>query len=196
VAPGNVVWDVGANVGLFAFVSAYAAGPGGRVVAIEADPWLAGLLRRSATGAPPAYAPVEVIQAAAGDHDGEGIFAIAARGRASNHLKRVGGSTQSGGVREEASVTVLRLDSLLTLQPPPQLLKVDVEGAEGLCLKGAQRLLREQRPVVLCEVSEENAEEVGRLFGEHGYRLFDASRPAHERRPLARPSWNTLARPG
>src|SRR6185436_126613 len=56
--PGDTVWDVGANVGLFAFGAAFAAGPSGRVVAIEADDWLAGLVRRSARTAGPAYAPV------------------------------------------------------------------------------------------------------------------------------------------
>jgi hypothetical protein len=48
VRPGSVVWDVGANVGLFSFSAAALAGPGGFVLAIEPDVWLAHLLARSA----------------------------------------------------------------------------------------------------------------------------------------------------
>jgi FkbM family methyltransferase len=196
VAAGSVVWDVGANVGLFAFASAYAAGPNGRVIAVEADPWLAGLLRRSAADAPRTYAPVEVVEAAASDADREATFCIATRGRATSHLKEVSGSTQSGGVRQEIKVAARRLDSLLGRFPPPGLLKIDVEGAEGACLRGATRLLREPRPVVLCEVSAENVDQVGALLHGFGYRLLDASLPGPDREPLDRPTWNTLAVPG
>src|SRR5580704_3269634 len=39
VKPGSVVWDVGANVGLFAFGAAALAGVHGFVLAIEPDIW-------------------------------------------------------------------------------------------------------------------------------------------------------------
>src|SRR4030095_9196737 len=50
VAPGQCVWDVGANVGVFAFAAAHLAGPSGTVLAVEPDPWLAALLKRTAEG--------------------------------------------------------------------------------------------------------------------------------------------------
>lgn len=37
VRGGHVVWDVGANVGLFSFAAAHFAGAGGRVISIEPD---------------------------------------------------------------------------------------------------------------------------------------------------------------
>ena len=49
VKPGAVVWDVGANVGLFSFAAASLAGPEGHIVAFEPDAWLTQLLRRSAS---------------------------------------------------------------------------------------------------------------------------------------------------
>jgi methyltransferase FkbM-like protein len=36
--------------------------------------------------------------------------------------------------------------------PAPQLMKIDVEGGETAVLVGAERLLRERRPVIICEV--------------------------------------------
>jgi FkbM family methyltransferase len=193
VRPGMTVWDVGANVGLFAFAAAFAAGPSGRVLAVEADGWLAGLVERSAREAPAAYAPVEVRAAAVSDTVGTVTFCIAERGRAGNHLESVPGSTQTGGTREVRQVPAVTLDSLLTGSAAPHLVKIDVEGAELLCLRGAERLLGEVRPAVICEVSEENAAGVGALLHRHGYTLFDAA--AEARRPLDRPVWNTLALP-
>src|SRR5438270_12601633 len=46
VEPGSVVWDVGANVGLFAFSAAVRAGVTGLVLTIEPDVWLADLMNR------------------------------------------------------------------------------------------------------------------------------------------------------
>ena len=39
----------------------------------------------------------------------------------------------------------------------PDLVKIDVEGAESLVLAGMERLLRDARPVVLCEVDDRDA---------------------------------------
>jgi FkbM family methyltransferase len=196
VRPGDTVWDVGANVGLFAFAAAFAAGPSGSVLALEADEWLAGLLRESARTAPAAYARVEVLAVAASDAPGFANFLIANRGRAGNHLEAVHGSTQTGGAREVRRVETVTLDGLLDRFPTrPAVVKIDVEGAEVQCLRGAERLLAEVRPALLCEVTRENAEAVREILHRHRYTLFDASAPADRREPIALPAWNTLALP-
>ena len=196
VRTGMTVWEIGANVGLFGFAAAFAAGPSGRVLAVEADGWLASLIGRSAREAPAVYAKLEVLAAAVSDTPGTAELCIASRGRAGNHLRSVPGSTQTGGTREVLQVPAVTLDGLLDRFPAPQVVKIDVEGAEVLCLRGAARLLREVRPVLLCEVTEENATEAGFLLRGHGYALFDAGAPAGQRHPLDLPPWNTLALPG
>jgi len=196
VRPGAAVWDIGANVGLFTFAAAFRSGPAGRVLAVEADDWLAALVRRSAAAAGPAYAPVDVLAAAVADRPGVADLWIAERGRAGNHLRTAGGSTQTGGHRETRKVVTVTLDGLLADFPAPELVKIDVEGAEALCLQGAGRLLAEVRPAVICEVTAENAEAVAEQFRRHGYALFDAAAAPELRRPLAVPVWNTLALPG
>jgi FkbM family methyltransferase len=191
VRPGHRVWDIGANIGLFTFTSALRAGPAGRVLAVEADTWNVGLLRRSAARMPPRAAPVDVLPAAASDRVGVARFHIAVRNRSTNHLEGAG-STQTGGVRETQVVPTLTLDHLLGHFAAPHVLKIDVEGAEALVLAGAAAVLR-RRPVIVCEVAAANVEAVGGLLQPHGYRFYDGE--ALERRPVDRPPYATLAVP-
>jgi FkbM family methyltransferase len=192
VKPGSVVWDVGANVGLLALAAAQRAGPNGRVIAVEADMWLVGLLRRSAQAAGANAAPVEVLPAAASADNGIAEFHIAARGRASNSLASDGRS-QAGGVRESVHVLTCTLDWLLDRRPAPTALKIDVEGAELDVLRGAGRLLRDARPVILCEVGEATQTGVTDALKSHGYTLYDWDHRALGPRDSA--AWNTLALP-
>ncbi|HEX4956230.1 MAG TPA: FkbM family methyltransferase [Thermoanaerobaculia bacterium] len=194
VKPGSTVWDVGANVGLFAFGAAFRAGTGGRVVALEADPWLAELVWRSAGDLPADYAPVTALGAAVAAQVGIGELALARRGRAASHLTLATGSSQTGGTRSLRPVVTLTLDWLLERLAPPQLVKIDVEGAEVACLEGGARLLGEARPELLIEVTEANVPRATALLEGHGYRLFDAADPASPKATRAA-VWNTLALP-
>lgn len=193
VRPGDTVWDIGANVGAFAFAAAFRAGPAGSVLAVEPDLFLAGLLRRSARLKANAHLHVDVLPAAVADAPGVCAFNIARRGRASNHLGVVAGSSQAGGVREKCLVPVLRLDDLLSVSPTPRLVKIDVERAELLVLRGAARLLREIRPTIYCEVGTQENAEVTALFRVHRYELFDGD--AQSAVALSSCTFNTLAVP-
>jgi predicted RNA methylase len=44
---GDIVWDIGANIGVFSLASASIVGSQGYVLAVEPDIWLANLIRRS-----------------------------------------------------------------------------------------------------------------------------------------------------
>lgn len=193
--PGDTAWDVGANVGLFTFSAAACCGPQGSVLAIEADTWLVGLLRRSAALAANRDLGVEVLPAAVSNRNDLARFNIAVRGRAANYLDSAGGSSQSGGVLESQLVPTVSLDWLLERFPAPRFVKIDVEGAELGVLEGARRLLAEARPVILCEIFGEARPKVDALLREAGYSLHDATIPKAERRPLETSVENTLAYP-
>ena len=60
VRPGDVVWDIGANLSLFTVAASHNASPAGHVLAVEPDILLARLLRRSAS-ANHAIAQVDVL---------------------------------------------------------------------------------------------------------------------------------------
>jgi FkbM family methyltransferase len=193
VVAGDVVWDIGANVGLFAFAAAARAGAGGRVIAVEADIWLANLLRKSARQLSNRRAPVDVLPVAVSAAVDVASFQIAERGRAANFLAEARGSSQAGGIRETQQVISVTLDWLLERFPAPNVLKIDIEGAELQALGQAQRLLGEARPVILCEVRERHAQAISDLLHAHDYTLYDLA--ARQRTPVRQATFNTLALP-
>lgn len=70
---------------------------------------------------------------------------------------------------------------------------VDVEGHEASVLRGAHKLLTEVRPVVLCEVSHQNSDEVTAILHTAGYELYGAEVVPHPR--TTRAWFQTLAIP-
>lgn len=195
VQPGDIVWDVGANVGLFTVAASSHSGPKGEVLAMEADSWLVGLLRRTALLRDSQHqAPIEVLPCAVSDQESLARFCIADRARSASHLEGFG-TTQSGGVRSTITVLTVRLDWLLERRNPPTIVKIDVEGAEEFVLGGATRLLRDIRPTLLVEVGKERCAAVSLVLSRAGYQMFDGEDRRWFERPQRECSWNTVAIP-
>jgi FkbM family methyltransferase len=187
----DTVWDIGANVGLFSFCAAVRAGAGGRVVAIEPDADMVRLLHRSIAAN---RLNVEVLPTAISDRVGFTRFHIASRARAANALAAFGLPEQMGGVAETRIVPTTTLDALLGEFGRPAIVKMDIEGAELMALRGATTLLREVRPIVACEVSNEASKaDVTRLLLDAGYELLDAASDGTSFVPTTRAAWNTVA---
>jgi hypothetical protein len=72
---------------------------------------------------------------------------------------------------------------------PPHFIKVDVEGHEFSVLRGAAQTLREHRPVVLFESTQEK-EAVAQFLRDMGYGLTDV-----HGRPVEVPNYSALAVP-
>lgn len=135
--PGDVVWDIGANVGFFTLLAALRVGVGGRVIAIEPQPRNLELLRRHL--ALNAITNATIVESAVSDSPGTAAF-------------DTGGSPSMGHLTtgEGTAVTVDTIDGLVAAGlPAPRVIKMDIEGAESRALSGAARTLARHRPLLL-----------------------------------------------
>jgi FkbM family methyltransferase len=152
LGPGSVFLDIGANVGYYSLMAHRRVGPGGRVLSFEPNPPTLAKLRRNIalSGAE----GIEVFDVALSDRDEEvSIFcptdaAQHSHGEAS--LRRQGWSDY-----DRAEVHATRLDDAL----PGDLdrldfVKIDVEGAELLAFRGAEKTIKRFRPVILMELNQ------------------------------------------
>lgn len=170
--PNSNVWDIGANVGVFTFAATTVAHEG-TVVSVEADIWLANILRRTRMFNEYASNNIHVLPAAISNENSVASFMVAKRGRASNALVAASGRSQMGGVREIQVVPTLTLDTLLNTFPPPDFVKIDVEGAEYMVVQGATKLINEVRPNFYIEVGGDVSDQILQVFKSAGYTAYD-----------------------
>lgn len=155
--PGEVFWDVGANVGYFSLVAAAAVGPAGEVLAFE--PGAASLARLRANAALNPEHPLRIYPVAVAETDGEAVLYRAEGIADSSASLFAAAAGASGG---ETCLTVA-LDGFLKTSGlrSPDFLKLDVEGAELAALRGAAGLLADSRPLLLVEMEEKNLRAAG-----------------------------------
>jgi len=143
--PGSVAIDVGAHVGATALVMAARCGPTGRVVAFEPDPEARSVLQRN-IALNPGAGPITVEASACSASEGTATFY--ARGRSRSSLDGNAGDPSE----KPMTVQLTTLDAYTERTGiMPNLVKIDVEGAEVAVLRGAQRLLASDA-TILCEL--------------------------------------------
>jgi FkbM family methyltransferase len=182
--PGGVVYDVGANVGFLTLIAARLVGPGGHVYAFEPIPENARAIERNA--ALNDLDNVSVVELALSDRAGEAVLRIP-RTNQGAHLASVG---EPAGEEDDLTVRTAALDELEGLRPP-DLVKLDVEGAELLVLEGMRRCLETQRPALICELHDTRAA-IEELLPQLGYEVTrivrDPARDAWNEHAFARPA--------
>jgi FkbM family methyltransferase len=161
VRTGDVVFDVGANVGSYSLLASRLCGPSGKVVAFEPLPANLEYLNRHIVAN--ALTNVVVVPAAVSDH----------RGRAAFHgtQDRVTSRLASDG---DIQVDCVTLDELVAVSelPPPDCIKIDVEGEEAAVLRGAATIVQTKRPIIFLETHGADKRAECTAFLEHaGYRL-------------------------
>ncbi len=148
IQPRATVLDVGAHCGQFALIASQSQ-PGVQVLAFEPDGDNAADLEHNLTAN--GLRNVQVRRVAVADRGGQlPLYSDDETFGFSDHSLARGATVFTGRVE---TVEAIVLDSLLAeLEQPVCLIKMDIEGAELLALRGAQRLLAAHQPALLLEV--------------------------------------------
>jgi FkbM family methyltransferase len=172
--PGAVFYDVGANVGFYTVLAARAVGPDGAVYAFEPVPANAAVLVRNVLA-----------------NGGRNVRLVGRAVSAATTTERLlltpyaGGHFLASTLAEgptvgEVHVETVALDDFVatTGVRPPDVVKIDVEGAELDVLRGMHQLLCAHGPDLLVELddadraaAERKADEVAELLRTIGYRI-------------------------
>ena len=134
VGPGDVVWDIGANLGLYTSVFLDLAGPQGKVIAFEPAPACFAAMQETFKDVP----NVQLMNMAMGNEAGTVDMELAMEANAPTH------SLVSAASDETVAVAIARGDDLVAegQAPIPNVIKIDVEGFEQEVLLGMAHLLR------------------------------------------------------
>jgi len=159
VSPGNMVLDVGANIGLYSAHLSSFVGPAGGVHSFEPIPQLFACLEK--TVSQNRLGNITTYQMALGDIDGtvnmegqafnSGDYRVSAK----NHVNR--------GI----SVHVRRGDNVLTTVKTVQVIKIDVQGYEIPALRGLSAIIERSREIrIIFEYWPEGMKRAGYDAGE------------------------------
>ena len=147
--PGEVVWDIGANVGLYTMMLARAVTPGGRVYAFEPAPDSAGRIVEHTTAN--GVENYELFNMALGRERGSLLLSDPEPFSPVRRLLDPGERAEAG-VIEGAVETGDDLRASRGL-PVPALVKIDVEGAEEGVMLGMRKTLADPAcRTLVCEV--------------------------------------------
>jgi len=147
--PGHIAYDIGANIGYLTLAMAKRVSQkkGGRVYAFEPSPNTF-LLLATNTQLNRQW-PVEPYQVALSDTSGIGVFSSFDY----DVVSRLGDHTSQYHDAQTSHVRVETLDSFISQfeLPPPDFVKIDVEGFELHVLRGMRHLLETAHPTMIIE---------------------------------------------
>lgn len=176
--PGMIFFDICAHLGEFTLRAAKCVGPTGQVHSFEPLPEIAAVLKQSLTLAE--LGNVAFRDCVFSNKSGSLNFAVR-KGFATSSIARSGSSDPR--ITRTIEVAAITLDEYVRASGVTlHLIKIDVEGAELLVLRGAENLLSlptERAPVICFEYSSSNydwfgftTDEVRHLLAQKGYSLF------------------------
>lgn len=176
IRPGDVVYDIGANIGYYSRFIARDLGAS-RLVCFEPMTENADLLEQNLKlGGHDKLA--RIFRLALSDHDAEELLQVDDIMGGTAVLNEVSGGKPSearehlGLPPKTQRIRVTTLDGLIEREnlPPPAMMKIDTEGAEALVLGGAVQTLKAHRPrLAIALHGPEPTRKVLTLLGSLGY---------------------------
>jgi FkbM family methyltransferase len=167
IRPGDVVIDLGVNMGQYSSRMAQLVGPTGRVIGFEALESTFRIARRIV-----GQKNVEIHNIAVSDTSGFVFLSVQhVEGAAINTgVTKVVQEPGSKDDKEVIRVPSARLDDLLSSEDHGiAFVKCDIEGHEVAAIRGGMKVLARDRPVLLVETGGKNFRDITALLGPLGY---------------------------
>jgi len=145
--PGDVFIDGGANLGIYSMAAAACVGPAGRVIAFEPQTRVLAILQKNIELNQSTQIEAHALGLA--EREGEASLYSACEGVVNASLGT------SAGTASVQTINLTSLDRFFEKHGLNRLdvLKIDVEGAEELVLRGAASTLEKHRPKIIFEVN-------------------------------------------
>lgn len=186
ITPGDIVVDVGANIGYYSIIFSKLVGAQGKVYAFEPDPVNFSILKKNIELNKCTNVVLE--QKALSNKTGKITLYVSEENRGDHRIY------DSGDARKTVEIEAVRLDDYLTTRAPHgvNFIKMDVQGAEVAVLEGARDVLR--RSAALTMFSEfwpfaitkarRNPREFFAILKESGFSFSDINYPKHAVVPI------------
>ena len=155
---GTTLWDIGSHFGYHALAFAALAGTKGKVIAFEPNPANQERIRANFEKNPELSCRIQLDPRAVSKSAGTAAFVFADElesGLSSgSHLADI--TTPHGDYARfrRSEIPTIRIDDLIFSEnkPVPDVIKIDVEGAETMVLEGSMQFFAKHHPVLLIEV--------------------------------------------
>jgi FkbM family methyltransferase len=177
LSPGSTFVDIGANFGIYSLMAAPVVGSAGHVIAVEPNPEALKLLQANLAASDAGM--VGVAPVACSDAESTLDLYVAPQGNTGETSLSKTNASQEGEASHVYKVRARPLDDIIRESGVTRVdaIKIDVEGAEYLVLKGAQQTLDRYHPMLLVEIVERQLQAMGTSSAQvkeflraHGYR--------------------------
>ena len=181
IKPGDICWDVGANIGFYTCLLASLVAGSGAVVAFEPAARTCGYLKENVSLNQ--FTNVTVVNKGLSDKQEQRLLHYSEAGLAEGtaSLKYTDGRAAS------ERVTLDTIDNLIRELPAPEFVKIDVEGYQLEVLRGGEHFLKTRAPLLMAElkdVGETNRDIFGELedyVANLGYQLYNIRKHSIQR---------------
>ncbi len=181
IKPGDICWDIGANIGFYTCLLASQVKDRGAVLAFEPAVRTCDYLQENVSLNE--FTNVTVVNKGLGENREQRqlYYSEAALAEGTASLKYPNGRTAS------ERVTLDTIDNLIGKLPMPDFIKIDVEGYQLEVLRGGERFLKTHAPLLMAElkdVGETNRDdfcEIEKYITDLGYSLYEIEKYALKR---------------
>lgn len=169
VGAGDVVYDIGANIGYVSLSLAKRVGRLGGVIAFEPFPKNIAAFRENI--GLNSLENVELFEFAASNRAGEAVLRLLENPSTASLVWH-----RDNPSALEVTIRTISIDDLVEAGklPHPRFVKIDVEGAEGKVVEGMRRTIAAAKPVLFVECSEIGRQQSWHLLKELRYRCQSA----------------------